>query len=266
MLNKQDALGYSHELNLVGEIAEVSFIKHTVTLVDFDGKHHVVKRDTVTVLVELGEINGEMVYDRDVVQSLISDDKYELVLQEDGKNVQVHLLDEKFNRVEAGELIAIDEISSLGVYVDFYGGNIFELLQLQDKKEDEKSNFNVNIVKSYKDGSYEYYYACNDKSNEVVDLIKVLYMGHQLLKEESYSRVELSYDQYHSMIKDNELQEVSPQELLNYVTGATYNSKSDEVEDLGKYSSESDEEKGEDLTDNCEDCLLQNDDCDCEPW
>lgn len=126
-----------------------------------------------------------------------------------------------FEEISIPIVVNIDELQDFLDGKEF-AGNVNQI-QIQKILEELASkvdfNFNVMIVK---DEHLNYYYALNDKDNEIVDVIPVLFIGANLIKEESYFREEYTYDDFEEAFKDKEFVEVSPQELQNYALGKVY--------------------------------------------
>lgn len=210
---ENNTLAYSKEFDIIGSIGEVSFLKGTVTIVDENKDLHTTTLEKVVILEEVGTFeSGTVIYDHDVLGS-VDGKLYEIELQKDKQNVQMHLLDSKLERVQSGEVINKVNLTN---YEKFFTlvGNFYEL------EVEDTVDFNVVIVKDYNGEHFTYFYACNNKEKEEVDLIKVLYFGSTLLEEEEYERRTLSYEVYLDSVEQGTLKEVTPRELNLYVSGA----------------------------------------------
>src|SRR5690606_610016 len=76
--------------------------------------------------------------------------------------------------------------------------NRYELMvDTEDETEEESfTAFNIKVVrKTDSDGYLHYYYAGNDVERQMVDLIEVVFIGHHLMENDTYKRVELPYDE-----------------------------------------------------------------------
>jgi hypothetical protein len=270
--NQLEGFAFDNESKSLGAIAGVNFVKQTMEILTDEEEVVVAKLENVVFLEEIGYIGNEGIINHDVVMS--ADGKlFEIELQEDGKHVQLHLLDKGLNRTELGDSILKEDLSVLAPYVELVG-NKFEL----EPEEDETLDFNIRIVRTHENGEFGYSYACNNIAKEEIDLIKVLFIGHKLLEEKAYERVTVSHEEYIALVESGKLKEVSPNELMNYVTGMTYNPSS-EVEAEYNDNDEEDENldncdcyecrmaRGEDVDeDYCDECGEQDEDCDCKGW
>jgi hypothetical protein len=212
------AIGYVKEEDFLGVVGAVDFISNTVTLVG-DEESRVFDKDNVEVLYHAFTLPQEDhsvdVYDKDVLGA-INGNLYQVELHKDG-NVQLHNINEKLEVTSSGEKF----IPTSSIIVDLskvmeLQGSVYEL------EVEVKPDFNVEIVKKNDGKHFAYYYACNNKEHEEIDLIKVLYFGSTLLKEENYERITVTYDDYLNSVEKGLLKSVTPSELQNYVTGVTY--------------------------------------------
>ncbi len=181
-INQLNEFAYDKESKVIGGVAGIDFIKQTLTILTDDDDLVVAKLSDVEILAKIGYIGEIGIINHDVLQTL-DGKQYEIELQEDGVTLQMHLLNNKLERIEAGAFLKVSELNELKPYVELVG-NIYEL-QFNVKTVD----FNITIVRSFLGGEYRYHYACNNKDNEEVDLIKVVFIGSQLLEEEEYKRV-----------------------------------------------------------------------------
>lgn len=290
----EQTLAYDKVKKVFGAIAEVSFIKGTITLSDGEDELHECQIDNVIELKKVGVLNGQdVVYNHDVLGGHGNNEGklWEVELKEDNKMV-LHLLDRKLNRVETGEEFEVALFSDLSDTLTLIGSKYeIEVKALVD--------FNIRIVRQNVDGEITYFYACNNKDNEEIDLIKVIYMGSKLLEEESYQRVTISHEDYLARVEKGHLKEVGANELQNYVMGMTYQPTKQDVKDMvvlkpayDTYNEQDDEnEEDEDEFENeldedeeqcecndcrkarakhdediCEKCEVPEEDCDCELW
>lgn len=217
-----DAIVYSHELKILGSVGAIDILENTVKIVDQKHDVHVERLKNVHILNKVGNIDYENVYDHDVLET-DSGQLYLVQIASKGM-IRIAILDKDLEIVEEGEPFNQDDFEELVPFVKLVG-NIYEL-------RDAKPNvdFNIKIVREHDKGEFKYFYVGHDKERGQVDLIKVVYMGHHLLKEENYERKTLSYEEYQELINNKTLVEVQPNELANYVLGV----KTFEDEDLLK--------------------------------
>lgn len=256
MIIDKNSAWYSKSKNVLGDIAEINMIKGTVTIIDNDNNLHTVNLDDVIELKGIGEFGDYNIFEHDVFSSLNGELLWEIELVNDDEIV-LHRLNERYERIEngTGEKFKKKYLNKLSNHLELVD-NIYIL-----KSQLPQIDFNIRIVRERIDERNEkYYYACNNKDVEGIDLIKVVFIGHHLLKEEDYSRETMSYDMYLDLIERGVLEEVKPSDLLNYVN--TYNEKTtvndDEEEIL--------EDDFEDDYDYCLDCGERLDKCDCDLW
>jgi hypothetical protein len=274
MFNKK-ILGYVEKADTLLPVKAVDIIEQTVTLVDEDGETAVIPMSEVELLQELGEFQGRAVFNRDVFQR--KDDKLiEVELQDDG-TVVFHVLNDKLERELSGTKVdaqtTFDRIDRHATLI----ANIYELEVIEEEAYD--FNFNIKVVKDYNGQFYTYYYACNNKQNEEIDLIKVVFVGHNLIEEEDYIRKTVSYEEFAELVHTQELEDVSQQELANYAYGVLAGVNNVEEDDFEEDFEEEDWEE-EDLEQEEEesfdypttpkeltcDCGETFKNCTCSPW
>lgn len=246
------------ENGIIGAVAGVDFIKQTISILTDDEEIFVVSLGNVEFLEEIGAIGQVGVINHDVVGT--ADGKlYEIVLV-DKNSVQLHLLNKKLERVEAGDVIAKTDLHVLAPYVEVLG-NLYEL------EPENVVDFNIKVVRKNTEDGVVFFYACNNVEREEVDLIKVVFVGHQILKEETYQRITVSHDEYLELVENGVVIETDPSALLNYVTGLMYG-KSEVAVDVEDEDFEDDfEDEDEDLEEEyCEECGETVDNCDCSEW
>lgn len=245
------AIGYVEQDDLLGAVVGVDFRRNNVTLIDGDGKESVYDSNLIEFLEEVFELNGMTIFNKDVI-SEDGEKLYQVELHDSGQ-VQLHLLSDKLEIVASGDKFTQDEVSEVVLRGMGLVGNIYELLSELPQAPD----FNIKTVREFEDGNVTYFYACNNKEKEEIDLIKVLFVGHHLLEEEDYTRITLSHEVYLDSINSGTLKEINPQELMNYITGIS-SFKEDEVDD---------EEPVDDWEVKCgyeKECLLGDRDCQCK--
>lgn len=248
-LNQLNGFVFDSESGVIGEVAGVDFIKQTISIIE-DGEDEKVilaKLANAIFLEEVGAIGGTIVINHDVVET--PDGKmYEIVLVDSDK-VQLHLLDKKLNRIEAGDIIAKTDLHVLEPYVELVD-NIY-LLKLEDKVD-----FNIKVVRTqlFHENEIAFFYACNNVEKEEIDLIKVVFVGHHLIKEELYERFTLTHEEYLNHIENKSIIETDPSALITLMNG-----KKSPIEKAVK-DTDTDID-----TDCCEDCGGEFD-CDCREW
>jgi hypothetical protein len=165
-----------------------------------------------TFLQRVGVLGGVNIFDRDVVGS-VDGKKWEVVLQENKETVQLHLLDEKLNRKEAGDVFDKADLKELEPYVEL----VDSIFVLKDELEAfSLEDFKIMVVREVVDGETTYFYAMNKKDTEEVDLIKATIFEDT---DEDYSRITLSYNVFLDSLEAKTLVEVEHQEFLNYLIG-----------------------------------------------
>lgn len=274
MLINNKNIGYSQEKNILGAIVAVDLLKKTVTLMDENSDTHVVSIEDVIELEELGELEGNFIYAGDVVRVSTTGKVYEIVTLEDGE-IAMHLLDKKLERVPNGQGIGFErkQLSSFEGVIELLG-NIYEL-----KANQPKIDFNLAVFRQVVNGETNYFYAGNNKDEEEIDLIKVIFLGHQVIEEQAYERITVSYEDFQELVADGTLKQVNPIELANYVAGLAYGKKAVvakaqtevadccDVDDIDEVLDDLFEEEETDMDDDiCEECGEHVEDCECELW
>jgi hypothetical protein len=284
MLINNDNIGYVERLNILGAIVAVNLLEGKATLITDDETFHEVEIEEIVELREIGilvekdddnTLKQKYVYEADVLKVIETGQLYEVVVLDNGQ-IAMHTLDKKLNRIEDKQGIAFDKskIGSLSGVVKLMG-NAYQL-----RAEQVSYDFNIRVARKIENGEVTYFYVGNNKENESIDLIKVIYLGHQLIEEEDYSRETLTYEEYKELIDSGELKEVDPMQLANYVAGLTYQptyakgqftiADLEDTEVKGRPDVD-DEDKSDELFDEddeeiCDDCGEPVEDCDCELW
>ena len=255
---KENIAGYSKEKNVLGLVIEFSLLERTATLRDFDGVNHTVPLEGIVEVEYIGDYQSEEVYDGDVFVSEQTGEGVELVKV--GDKVSLRPLDEKLNYVDVGEVGAIELEQMVKIFeqLEFVlVGNIHqmreELEQLNSELEsavsgqDNHFDFNLKIVKEkLTNGKYQYYYAGNNKEEEEVDLISVIFMGAGFHEGKPYERFTVDYDQYLELV-DSALIDVSPAELQEYAMKLMSGELDEEEDEYSTYyDNEEDDEVEED--------------------
>lgn len=279
-----EGFAFDKESKELGAIASIDFQKQTMKILTDNEVVVVARLEDVVLLENLGYMGEEGIINHDVLKT-VDGRLFEIELQEDEKSFVLHSIDSKLNRNDEGEATStpLANLSSLGRYLSLVG-NIFEL-----EPEEDLINFNIVIVRTSIDGEFGYAYACNNAEKEEIDLIKVLFIGHHLLEEESYNRETITHEEYLEYLEDGTLKEVTPNELMNYVTGATFGqgksillgsqergirvSSLESDDDIGDEPEEEEDDcdcsdcrqsRGE--VNYCAECGEEEDECDCKGW
>lgn len=212
----KEALGYVEKTGLLGEIVGADFRNKQYRIEDENGVTTNESIEDVEVLDKVLEANGIPLYDKDVLSDV--DNNLFLLENHGDKGIQFHKLNDRLEIEVSGMVLTIskdviDQIEN-NLVIE---ANYYELVKMLPQAPD----FNIKFVKEFDGTHFTYFYACNNKENQEIDLIKVVFIGHQAL-EEDYERVTISYDDFAEFIETGRLETVSPQELQNYALGATY--------------------------------------------
>lgn len=256
-------LGYVENQNFLGEVVGFSLVQNTVELKDKDGDIALFDAEYVEILEEVfTRPTGEVVYDGDVFKT---DDYNILVDKVSDTQLKLLLLNDFLDIVAVSDVKTIDTeaVKAFELYEPQKLGNIKEL---QHSVEDV-FDFNVKVLKR----NGQFVYACNDKHSEEIDLIKVIFIGADLLDDEEYERVTVDYDEYLEMLDENELVESTPQELREYAYNVLVKGKEtpkapiileeyEDEEDLDfEFDEDIEEESTCDLDGSCgKDCVCGN--------
>lgn len=251
-------IGFSEKLKVLGDIAEVSYIKGTVTLLDGDGIEHKTDLEDVILLEQVGVLSDAIIFNHDVLINT-KGEYFEVELQENRKDIIVHMLDKEFDRTEKVEHFDKETFHLLDGYVELVG-NIFEIEASIEALEEslgleEEGFLNVDVVKDFNGEHFTYYYACNNKDAEAIDLIPLSFL-------DSYHRISLSYAVYQDCLEAKTFVKVSESELKNYLYGLTEESNVPTervVEELEGFVVEEDHAY-------CEECDEPVENCDCKGW
>jgi hypothetical protein len=272
-----NGLAFDKESGAIGIIASVNLLDKTIVISDLLEGEVTAKLEDAIFLERVGAIGEEVIYNRDIVTT--ADGKtYEIVAVGES-DAQLHLINDKLERVEAGDVIKRTDLHVLAPYVEVIG-NFYELepISLVD--------FNIQIVRDMAGKEFQgYKYACNRPEVEEVDLVNLLFAGHPQL-EEQYARTTITHEQYAELVDNGSLKEVTLDEVLNYLTGMDGLTPTEEpvVEpepepEENAYTAVDEEapedcdyidcrlarvEKGE--VELCEDCGELVEDCDCDEW
>jgi hypothetical protein len=250
MFNKQFIAYVEAEDVLLG-VKSVDLIEQVVTLVDEEGETATFQLGEVELLQEVGEFDGVTVFNRDVFQR--KDGKLiEMELQENGQ-VVFHVLDEELERVQSGtpvnpetQLKRIQDSNNATLVA-----NIYELEIVRDTTFD----FNAKIVKDFDGQYYNYFYALNNKSDKVINLVAVSFVGDVNVEGHEHSLHTVTHEEFVDALESGSLAEVSTEEFGNFILGVlgTPDSNDSPVEDVEEVPY-------------CDGCDRPEDNCQCEPW
>lgn len=252
-------IGYAKEAKVLGAIVGIDFLEDTVTLMDEDEKTHVVDIDTVVELEEVGSLDKQYLYMHDVIK--VDERLFEIVPLGDGQ-IALHLLDDKFKKMPNGMGIGFErkQLSAFEGVAKFVG-NVFEL-----RDSVPSVDFDVAVFRANMFNGVNYFFAGNLKDLEKVILTKINF-------DDAYESFEYTYKQFLHLIEEGDYQEVRPNELSNYILGATYGHPevtefdvTEDVEPDSLFEDEDGEEEGRQAHNTCEDCGEHIDDCDCDLW
>lgn len=212
------AFAYSKESDLFGAVKQISFVSQTVTLVDNEYKDTEVPLEGILFLEEIGELNGYAVYNHDVLK-LDDDSKFWEIEKLENGNFVFHSLDkETFSRTKTNKEFPSSELKDFE-NVLFVAGNIYELaVEVKEEEEAKLLDENALVIREVNNGEVTYFYGLNNKEKEEIDLIPAL----TILLNEKYHRTTLSYKVFEDSLEANTFKVVDPMELVNYVTGLTY--------------------------------------------
>lgn len=238
---------YFEDVNIIGEVIFENHLTEMITIRDGDGEVFSTYRGRVVELEEVGMLRDAVLLNHDVIKNVDSGDMFEIEKNKETGKLDVYRLDSKYERVYTVASGFISNTEDLSIRISLVD-NVFKL-----RKDCKDFDFNVKVVKN---GNHEsiYYYACNNKEKEEIDLIKVVFVGHNLLEEE-YKRSTMSYEAYKSMIENGKLIESSPMELLELLQPKPNKNLFDEYEEYEEEEEEyEEEEEEEDYIDYCPDC------------
>ncbi|MGV4321292.1 hypothetical protein [Bacillus mojavensis] len=215
MMDIYNGLLFIKEEGILGSFAGIDLTTGTVKVYCDDNVYEadieaVEKLDHVIKLHD--GLEGLDVFVGDVFTG--ADKKY-IVKVENGYRV-IRYLDDNLNEIPMSGLefgLTIDTLEK-----DFKEGKVQLLGNIVELKQ--TPDFNVKIARKFKDGDTTYYYICNNKEENMIDLIKVVFVGSDILEEE-YTRKTMTYMEYLDLIESGELKEVDPMELANYALGMT---------------------------------------------
>lgn len=208
---------------------------HEVAGIDFQSKSYVLHQDPEKLVAKHGDVkvleviydfeNGGVVLEGDVFVNGAGDlFKVEKVGNKEFRFVS---MGENLDEVHAGASAVIDDN-----FIDYFSGleivnNYYVLKNDLKNAKPKEPDFNVKILRLEGKEKTYYFYACNNKERKEIDLIKVIFIGHQLL-EEKYARYTFPYNEYMEL---KELQEISPTELGHVFMNKAIDAMSDNDND-----------------------------------
>lgn len=266
-LGQVQGVVYDKKTNNFGQVVDFDIINSEVTIKDVEDNISTLSLKDAKFLELIGVIGENVIIDGDVLVDA-NNTLYEIELQKDN-TVLFHLLGENQERIGSGKPLDKNGLEVFaGILLPI--GNINDAFLFEDE-DDALLDFNVKIMKDTEDNTY--FYACYNEEEEVIDLIKVVFIGANLL-EEGYTRTTLEFDEYLDIVKEGLLVESSPSELQNYAYQLSRNTKStNQVE-----NKQESELCFESCDKNCKACLEEQVDeedscvvcedtnCDCKKW
>lgn len=277
---KKKYLGFVN--GVLGKVVSYDFLTETFGIMDdITGEVTNVKEKDVELLEFAFTLDGEDVYDKDILSQKDGNKLYLVEKLENGNNV-IHLVNDTLDIIDTGKEFTQDDtelIEYIGKSVEVTSNAV--LVGLYTKELEEIAKFNIKVVKY----GEKFFYACNNKSQEEIDLIEVIYVGHHLLEEAEYFRQALTYEEYVLLKYSGAIVEVDPRELqsfvMNYKGEKKVQTPVTEI-DSNKFTGYSTSEepvitfgsihKGEEIIARqtpkaCNECdLVNTDDCECKLW
>lgn len=250
-INRLNGYAFDMESGVLGVVVSVNFFDETTTITA-DGENMIeTSLDNVIFLQHIGKINGQEIINHDVLESF-QGKLYEVELVDNG-NVVFHLLDESLNRVSYGTELEIENLNVMDDIVELVG-NIHTILAEQEVYD---FDFNFKMVTELdSEGEIEgFYFACNNKIAEEIDLIK-------FFEGEDYERMTVSYEEYLEMLEVGDLVEVH-EEVVDELIGYMKEEEEEEVQPIEKVEKVEEVEEVEDICFLCEKDIFQ---CTCTDW
>jgi hypothetical protein len=233
-----ESLAFDKESLAFGGIASINFLNQKVSIM-FDTNEEPVEADLANVvfLPIIGNINGQPVCNHDVL--LIDEEIYEIE-SVDGR-IFTYQLDNKLQRVAGMHNVAsIEDLLTVAPDVAIVA-NINQL------EPEDQLDFDIKVVKEEpNEGFYTYHFACNNKAVGEIDLVEVSFWNGKPLKGKEYKRTTISYEDFIEYLDADLLVEVDLMEVVEYAQQL--------------------EEVPEEATENCPDCKLPVDNCECDEW
>lgn len=278
-------LVYSKKHETVGFMTQIDYKARTVSFETDDGDAGetviTTTMEDAVVMHSFGEDpDGTPLFDGDVFESQVSGSLYEAELV--GGFLQFHLLDKDLKRIHKVDRYEVEKFLNMLQEADTYEviGNKYEIEPEEEETVD--FDFNIKIIKRTIDGCDDiFYYAGNRKENRQIDIIKVVYMGSDLLEEEDYFRSTFTYEEFAESMKEDRNTFVSPRELQSHVMNQMRKSRNAPLPPCGdcdclpdefctvKAPADYDEEESEGSAETeafCNECDRPANKCECELW
>lgn len=252
---------YSKEDKAYGQIVEVSYLKNTITIDCGADDYVTTSIENCKVLKFITVVGGGVdIYDGDILEKS-NGELYEIQSGQ-GDLVNLYKLDESLERDGNYKVLLNGLLDNLSDYK--FVDNIYT-----SKDNQIDVDFNIQVAK-HLDGTY--FYICNNKVDELIDIITVVFVGSILLKEEDYSRITVSYEEYKLLLEIGDLKIVEPEELMVLAmksAGMESTSGNEEEDDENDFEDEDDDfendfptigdfdDDGEEEDDEGEDCKYQ---------
>lgn len=247
----KNVIGFAKEAKILGAIGNISFLDGTITLVTADDTLVIEKIEDVIYLEALGAFGEEVIFEHDVLMAQ-SQQLYEISIEDREERIfQLHLLNDKLERVKSGETFQEDKFEALGEILTLVGNKY----EMEEELPEFDLNFNVRVVREKSDEG-TYFYAFNNSEREEIDLIKVINVGSHILDGE-YVRITISHEDYIQYLESELFEEVDAKEVESLaMTPCVAHGRIDTDVDAPK-------EEDEDI---CQDCGEYIEECQCDPW
>lgn len=221
------AVGYISDIDFLGNVDAINYKDEKVLLVNQEGTKEIAEFDEVEFMNEVFVMHDTYIYEKDVLRVKANGDLAVVNKVKDNQISLTVLNSKTLQESDMKSYIFLDK-DGLSFLESHYvlEAHVYQLRSMLPKNPE----FNIEIVKSYNGAYYTYYYACNDKDNKKIDLIKVIFVGSTLIEEETYERNTVSYDDYQDYVRSGIYESVSPRELQNYALGATYKPNKNSVD------------------------------------
>lgn len=254
----KEVIAFATDKKALGGIIGFDFVKETVTIITANEEEVESKLEDVFYLEALAEFQNVTIFEHDVFAVGDSDKLWEIDFADrEAKTLQLHLLNNKLERVQTGQVFTAKELPVLEDTLILVG-NKYELEAIVPQVDFTAFNFML-VREDKKDGTSEYYYAYNNKVEEVVDLIKVINVGTNVLDGE-HVRMTVSYEDFTQYIESDIFVKAELEELNTLTRKPVIASGQITIKDL-------DEPSAPEKNDNfCEECGKDNEDCDCDLW
>lgn len=260
----KEVIAFATDKKALGGIIGFDFVKETVKIMTANEDEIESKLEDVFYLEALAEFQGVTIFEHDVFAVKDSEKLWEIDFADrEAKTLQMHLLNNKLERVESGQVFTAKDMQVLEDILVLIG-NKYELEAVAPQVDFTSFNFML-VREDKKDGTSEYYYAYNNKVEEVVDLIKVINVGTKVLDGE-HVRMTVSYEDFTQYIESDIFVEAELEELNTLTRKLVVASGQITLSDEGIKVTNAKCESPEQNDNFCEECGKDNEDCDCNLW